>query len=401
MNPRRTAGEERVIEHIMLAGWGCEFRADPAAARNAAADALHRWIQEGLPFARLANGGRAFDPAEVVNFAKTLGLAGRDDFWASRYVRTGRRLAGDFGAKPDELEPRNFAIGIQRGFNLEHHSPGTRVRLRVPFPAQDATITSLHAALPPDTRSVPGYAETFVTVSGDRTPSIHVTYRFVASAARTQSDAALDASETELYLRRSEGLVNVTPRVAALARELAGNAGSQLDALRAFWSFFFARMTLGVLHGDDTIDTILDSGWFDCRVGSALLVALCRARGIPARMCSGFTLYALPFYHYWAEVWLGGRGWFPADLVCWDLSMRGADEEWREYFFGALDYRMTVEVLPRTFTGFPSIRLPRTWHVLSRALPAGAAFGLFAAESGDLVYEDRVAVNVNAGPLLP
>ena len=402
MTHARTADEARVIDYLVVAGWAKDFLASPASARDAASTALERWVRAGLPFSRLPGGERGFDPAEVMNFAKSAGVSGRDEFWSARYVETGRSLVREFGAQPQELGPRGFRLRLERAFNLEHHAPGKRVRLRVPFPADSPMLTELQSlSLPAGSRTQPGYAEAFVVVPESRACVLSADYAFAARPAPSPGVMPLDAAELDLYLRPRELLVTVSPRIEALASELAGGARTALDAVRSFWSFFFDRMMLGVLHGETTLDAVLDSGWFDCRTGSSLLVALCRARGIPARACSGFTLCSVPSYHYWAEIWLGERGWFPLDLVCWDLSLRGADEGWRDYFFGALDYRMTFEVQPRTFAGLPSIRLPRGWYPMTRPIEGGAAFGLFAAESGSLVYEDRVTVNANAGPLLP
>ncbi len=168
----------------------------------------------------------------------------------------------------------------------------------------------------------------------------------------------------------------------------------------------FEEMPLGVVHYDalpseNPLDAVIESGLFDCRLAAALLVALCRAVGIPARIRSGYALYSVPYYHYWAEVWTEDHGWLPFDLICWDLSLRGRDATWRDIFFGKLDARMTTETLPHTFTGFPSVQFPNAWHVLSRPIEGGAAFGIFSVETGALVYEDRLSLNVNAAPLLP
>ena len=396
VTPPRTADEARVLEHLVLAGWGKDFRTAPVSAREAAADVLERWVRLGLPFSKLPGGSRGFDPAEVLNFGKSAGLAGKDDFWATRYTATGRNLIREFAARPRDLEPRGFQVRLEREFGLGHLQPGTRARLRLPFPADVPTLRDLRVGLlPPETRTQPGYAETFATVPEHRSVVLEAAYEFVAHPT-VDAVTELAINEREAYLQQTG-----RSRVSALAAELAANLQAPLNVLRAFWNFFFERMVLGVLHGEDTLDDVLDLELFDCRLGSALLVALCRARGIPARTCSGFTLYSIPFYHYWVEAWIEGRGWFPVDLTCWDLSLRGADEEWREYFFGALDYRMTVEVLPGTFTGFPSLSFPHEWYALARPLENGAAIGIYASQTGKLVYEDRVLVKVNAGPLFP
>jgi hypothetical protein len=152
---------------------------------------------------------------------------------------------------------------------------------------------------------------------------------------------------------------------------------------------------------DAPLDWTIDTGLLDCRLGSALIAALCRTSGIPARLRSGYTLYDVPFYHYWVEVWTDERGWLPFDLICWDLSLRGRDAAWRDTFFAALDARMTTEILPRSFTGFPSVQFPQAWHLLARPVEHGAAFGLFASDTGALIYEDTLSFNAKAGPLLP
>jgi hypothetical protein len=41
------------------------------------------------------------------------------------------------------------------------------------------------------------------------------------------------------------------------------------------------------------------------------------------------------------------------------------------------------------------------WHLLARPVEHGAAFGLFASDTGALVYEDTLSFNAKAGPLLP
>jgi transglutaminase-like putative cysteine protease len=55
----------------------------------------------------------------------------------------------------------------------------------------------------------------------------------------------------------------------------------------------------------------------DCTEHSVLLAALCRARGIPARVAVGMVYYppASAFaYHMWTEVWIQDR-WVPLDAT--------------------------------------------------------------------------------------
>ena len=53
----------------------------------------------------------------------------------------------------------------------------------------------------------------------------------------------------------------------------------------------------------------------DCTEHAVLLAAMCRARGIPARVASGLVAYREGFaYHMWTEVWITDR-WVPLDAT--------------------------------------------------------------------------------------
>lgn len=52
----------------------------------------------------------------------------------------------------------------------------------------------------------------------------------------------------------------------------------------------------------------------DCTDFADLFIALCRARGIPARFCEGYTIpYGNMPQHDWCEIWLARRGWVTMD----------------------------------------------------------------------------------------
>jgi hypothetical protein len=60
---------------------------------------------------------------------------------------------------------------------------------------------------------------------------------------------------------------------------------------------------------------VIDSGEGDCTEHAVLLAALCRARGIPARVAIGLVYIDQAFcYHMWTEVHIGGR-WIPLDAT--------------------------------------------------------------------------------------
>ena len=88
----------------------------------------------------------------------------------------------------------------------------------------------------------------------------------------------------------------------------------------------------------------------------------------------------------------------PIDTNVADLSMRGRDRAWRDYFVGRLDYRMKTQVLPRVFNLAPSVRFPRTCHVVARIAGDGVESTTFDSASGTLVYRDHIVTRRGDDP---
>ncbi|MEW5913364.1 MAG: transglutaminase-like domain-containing protein [Thermodesulfobacteriota bacterium] len=129
----------------------------------------------------------------------------------------------------------------------------------------------------------------------------------------------------ESFLEPAEGIQCAEPEVLALARQVA--RGSRNDVVAAQRLFEFVRDTVRYsvqVPFDDIADYLalntLARGWGYCVQKSALLCALARSLGIPARlgyadirnqilppamtaMLGGDVLY----YHCFAEWWIGGQ----------------------------------------------------------------------------------------------
>ena len=218
---------------------------------------------------------------------------------------------------------------------------------------------------------------------------------FSGTATPSHPMRILDRSS---YLKAREGLIVVTDRVNALAQALAGPGANAASVVRAFWNYLLDELLCGAIHYDQVgadapCDWALESGWYDCQLGSALFVALCRARQIPARLAAGHVLYRrAPTNHYWAEVWFDERGWTPFDLLSWDLSIGGRDSQWRDHFYGRIDDRMITQLLPFEFTGALGVALPDAWYIMQTANSGGVQISL-AAVGGEPVYSDVISVS--------
>lgn len=408
----RTVPEDRVLDMLLLAGWAYAGEGAPEAAA-ATQRALQSWVEMGLGVHEPAEGGRRYDPVEVVNFLKRSGLDGHDDFWAQRYVATGRRLVNDLQASMPSQPggARRFAVEFSRTFPAptDRDKP-LRLRAPLPLPGGDLQDLDVSACLegPGEMRVSPGRMEARVAPAGSHDIVLRAQLGFTAGPHRPGPHQLglvgerLSSEAQALYLRPREGLVVVTETVSALAAALAAPEATAAGAVAAFWDYIVDELMSGAIHYDQVdaaapCDWVLRTGCFDCQLGSALLIALCRARGLPARLVSGHLLYRrAPTNHYWAEVFLGDAGWTPFDLLSWDLSLGGRDPAWRNHFFGALDARMTMQRLPLAFTGALGTPLPASWQMLQTAVPGGVAIDLISL-SGRTIYRDIVCVADPAG----
>jgi transglutaminase-like putative cysteine protease len=397
---RRTVPAADIEELLRLCGWALAPVSDGAAAAH---DALAGLIANGLPFAETA-AGRRYDPAEVVNFIKQA-QGGAGDLW-QRYVGTGRALlAESIGladkAAPDfaALPPLRFEVEIRRSFDLSGVGTDGRLRLRLPLPVASARLRLLSVTpiLPEGVQHVaaPGRIEVRMRHPGTARIDLAVRMLFVADPAGPDT-----AGTTEpIWLARDAGPIPVTAAVQALASDVAGSIGDPLDAVLALHDYLIDGFRCGVMPYDrlpaaSVGEWILDCGWYDCRLAAALLVALCRARGIPARLVGGYLLWRVPTEHYWAEVVIDGV-WRPFDMLGWDLSAGGTDAAWRRTFAGATDYRLTTQILPDIFTGAPGIPLPTSWHRLTSLTEGGAETRLITVPDGRVVLAEEVIVRAD------
>ncbi|HEY5409797.1 MAG TPA: transglutaminase domain-containing protein, partial [Caulobacteraceae bacterium] len=272
----------------------------------------------------------------------------------------------------------------------------------------DHAVTALDLGVPEAATARVEVSDGRITARLRRGPLDAATLGWSATLAPADSPpeaSALSPQDAELYLRPAEGLIQVGPRVRELAALWAAGL-SDWDAALAFRRRIGASFCLGVVGYESfdarsAMDWVLDHGWFDCVLGSALLVSLCRAHRVPARLVGGYFLYRLgPSNHTWAEVWAPRRGWTAIDLAGWDLSAGDADADWQGAFIGRIDRRMVTERPPRRVMGPMSLRLPAAWRALQRAVDGGLEISVVDAASGRMAFADRICVESESTPAL-
>lgn len=119
--------------------------------------------------------------------------------------------------------------------------------------------------------------------------------------------------EPELHIESNN------PQIATLAAELAGPDTSICEQVASFYNYTGDNLVYTFNGADWGAQAALGKMGADCTEYSSLLIALSRARGIPARYIEGLLYMnenSPPLArqeHAWAEVFFPGSGWAPVD----------------------------------------------------------------------------------------
>ncbi|MBD3190365.1 MAG: hypothetical protein GF308_06960 [Candidatus Heimdallarchaeota archaeon] len=112
------------------------------------------------------------------------------------------------------------------------------------------------------------------------------------------------------YLLAEPHIESDDPTIVKLAREI--QASKPLQFVKEAIKIINQKITYEIQEGEFGAAYAIKTGKGDCTEFAALFVALCRARGIPARTVAGFGYNGKWERHGSAEVLLGGR-WMPID----------------------------------------------------------------------------------------
>lgn len=123
------------------------------------------------------------------------------------------------------------------------------------------------------------------------------------------------------YTAPEKFIESTNEEIVAAAKKIGGN--SRLEQVRGIMQFVVSKLRKpGYDPTDRGAAWALKRGTGDCTEYSDLFVALCRAKGIPARCCEGFLNYTprgdTP-KHIWAEVYFDRYGWVAFDPLHVDL----------------------------------------------------------------------------------
>jgi transglutaminase-like putative cysteine protease len=161
--------------------------------------------------------------------------------------------------------------------------------------------------------------------------SLSIRYRVERAAVEHRLDPTCvrGTSPRQLFARHlaPERHVEVTSETRALAQQIVGGEQNDLERARRIYDHVVGYMTYDAAEQSWVGST---QHALACTVGNcndihALFISLCRSIGIPARLVMGQALETpqpgeepceICGYHCWAEFFVAGLGWLPADASC-------------------------------------------------------------------------------------
>lgn len=252
----------------------------------------------------------------------------------------------------------------------------TSVRLWIPYPMSDAeqTITKVHvsgnygAAV---VYSEPLYGDTalFSHWKGAQAErklvySFHVTRREHSAVPIAPDSRPASKKEFKKYLALTDSR-ETNAKLAQYVSLITVGKKTELEKARSVYDWVVDNMVRdpnvkGCGLGD--VEKLLTTRSGKCADISSVFVALARAAGIPAREVFGIRIPGgsqgdmTKAQHCWAEFYLYGNGWIPADPadVCKiilekKLTIQEA-APYREYYFGKVDENRIAFGTGRTIT---------------------------------------------------
>ncbi len=127
--------------------------------------------------------------------------------------------------------------------------------------------------------------------------------------------------EEDAFLQATALADSTHPSVAAKARELQAPSGDVFETVWNIYNFVVDKVVYQQLPGEWPASWVIEHGEGGSAELGNVFVALARASGIPARRISGWgdpfntsePLTVNRFAHGWAEFYMPGYGWVPAD----------------------------------------------------------------------------------------
>jgi hypothetical protein len=172
--------------------------------------------------------------------------------------------------------------------------------------------------------------------------SLELSYELTCRRIRTNPAALREAKfgpylqnrEVQLFTRPEKYIETRDPDIIREANKFKEKYKDPISLARAAYDWVLEKTEYRLIDGMGGAAFCLKKGYGECGDYSALLVAVLRVAGVPARTVAGFWAHRTNGWHVWAEFMLPTGEWVPVDASV-------GDQGWwsRDYYFGSLDNR--------------------------------------------------------------
>ncbi len=210
--------------------------------------------------------------------------------------------------------------------------PAELVPLTVAFPRPsepNQDVLATHADPEPNRTFEDGLGNQFASYVIDQLPAgSNFTATFTATVVLRSMDINIRpgaggtyGGEQDAFLQPTVYADSDNPVVVSKARELESPSGDVYETVWNIYDFIIDSIAYQQLPGEWSASWVLTHGEGGSAELGNVFVALARASGIPARRISGWgepfnvseTRSVNRFSHGWAEFYMPGFGWIPAD----------------------------------------------------------------------------------------
>jgi len=289
------------------------------------------------------------------------GGASPDETYTKRQVAFAKRIAAAWdGTDPEFFAPRRFELSYTLTVNADEVPAGQTIRAWLPFPreSQNSRDMKLVSASPgePHVADNDACLQRSVYLDAPAVAGEPTTFTLVTRVTVLPQTVRVDPAkvvphdpDSELfreYTAERPPHLALNPEIRALAARIAPDETNSYLVAYAIWTWIQDNIRYAYAPEYSTVPNLatycLDKGQGDCGQQAMLFIALCRARGIPARWQSGWALFPGEVgMHDWAWFHVEPYGWLPADLT--EGRYTGDDPLVRDFGFAHLDgYRFVV-----------------------------------------------------------
>ena len=143
----------------------------------------------------------------------------------------------------------------------------------------------------------------------------------------------------KLYTRSERFIEADNPKIIQLANQVAGAETNPFRIAHRYYDYIIDTYDYKLSgKGLSGAKSLMETGNGECGDYTALFVALCRSKGIPARPIVGYwAVSGIDQTHVWGEIFIEPFGWIPVDPIFGQLH-----KTMREYYFGNIDNRRVI-----------------------------------------------------------